>query len=172
MRTKMSKEDFIKETEKRIAARKQLVEFYENVYLPMLCLKFNGKVYNIRFIKALREEAAKVSDLIYISEMKNNNTIELSIRIDRWNYTDTETLYVKCCLNEEGRMDYDASVNDVMGKTWFANFNEYTEEYQTAIDRYDEFMAVADALDSAIRVYNDLPYPFRGNVNKGYLYIH
>lgn len=171
MRTNLTKEEFIAKTEKRIEARKMIIEFYENVYLPMMCLKFNGKVYNIRFIKALREEAAKISELFYISEMKWGQEIEISLRTDKWNYNDTETLYVKCALNGEGRIDYEATVNNKEGKLWLDNFNNYTDTYKDVLEKYDEFMKVADELESAAEKYNKLPYAFRCNIDKNWLYI-
>ena len=58
MRTKSTKAEFVNETKERIAMRETLCDFYYNTYLPTL-KKFNGKVYNIRFIKALRESQFK-----------------------------------------------------------------------------------------------------------------
>ena len=65
MRTKKNKEQFIEEMKKRINLREQLNSFYNDIYLPTL-KKFDGKVYNIRFIKALREQAVKLNNLIYV----------------------------------------------------------------------------------------------------------
>ena len=68
MRENMKKEQFIAKCEKRIEVRNIIMDFYLHVYLPTL-LKFNGKVYNIRFIKALREKAKEIpnwGELAYI----------------------------------------------------------------------------------------------------------
>ena len=59
IRTNKTKEEFIKEMEQRINIRKTLMDFVDNVYFPMMATKFDGKVYNARFINALNEEAKK-----------------------------------------------------------------------------------------------------------------
>ena len=58
-RTRKSREEFVKEMNTRIAARNIIMEFVENVYFPLMATKFDGKVYNARFINALNDEAKK-----------------------------------------------------------------------------------------------------------------
>lgn len=170
IRTIKTKEEFTKEMNERISIRKNLLVFYNDIYLPTL-KEFDGKVYNIRFIKALR---AKVENNkhIYISERKPNGEIEIQQRRGDFNYTDYESLFVKCITNNEGRIDYNATLEDKLHNIWFKNFKEYIEEYQNAIDNYDAYMEQANELASAINAYNDLPHPFRQNVDKIWLNIY
>ena len=60
IRTNKTNEEFVKEMEHRINIRKTIMDFVDNVYFPMMATKFDGKVYNARFINALNEEAKKL----------------------------------------------------------------------------------------------------------------
>lgn len=171
MRTKKNKEQFIEEMKKRINLREQLNSFYNDIYIPTL-QKFDGKVYNIRFIKALREQAQKLNNLMLIKELDNKNAIEIQIRYNQYNYNDYEALWAKLVLTKEGRISYELSINDELGKKWIANFNEYQNEYQRAIDNYDQYMAIADQLEKALNVYNNLPHTFRNNLNTQWMVIY
>ena len=170
IRTIKTKEEFVKEIQERISISKNLLDVYNNIYLPTL-KEFDGKVYNIRFIKALR---AKVENnkRIYISERKYDDMIEIRQRISEFNYTDYENLCVKCLTNEEGRIDYNATLEDKYHNIWLKNFKEYFEEYQNAIDNYDAYMEQAHQLADAINDYNNLPSPFRQNIEKFTLNIY
>ena len=170
MRTKSTKEEFINETNERIAMRETLCDFYYNTYLPTL-KKFNGKVYNVRFIKALRESVSE-NKLFSISERKYNEGIEIRLRRHDWNYTDYETLYVKCNLNNEGRIDYEGTINDEINNAWISNFKEYTNEYRQSIERYDEYMKVAEKLEKVLDEYNKLPHTFRNNLETSWMRIY
>lgn len=162
--THKTKEEFINEMNERISIRKNLLVFYNDIYLPTL-KEFDGKVYNIRFIKALRAKVEN-SKRTYISERKYDGMIEIEQRRGDYNYTDYENLCVKCITNNEGRIDYNATLEDKLHNIWLKNFKEYIEEYQNAIDNYDTYIEQANELASAINAYNDLPYPFRQNVEK------
>jgi hypothetical protein len=168
--THKTKEEFINEMNERISIRKNLLDVYNNIYLPTL-KKFDGKVYNIRFIKALRKKVEN-NKRIYISEKKYDGAIEIEQRRTDFNYTDCERLCVKCITNNEGRIDDNATLEDELHNKWLENFKEYIEEYQNAIDNYDACMEQANELANAINAYNDLPYPFRQNVNKSWLSIY
>lgn len=171
IRTIKTKEEFVKEIQERISISKNLLDVYNNIYLPTL-KEFDGKVYNIRFIKALR---AKVENnkRIYISERDEyDDMIEIRQRISDFNYTDYENLCVKCLTNEENRIDYNATLEDKYHNIWLKNFKEYFEEYQNVIDNYDAYMEQANQLANAINDYNNLPSPFRQNVEKTWLNIY
>ena len=170
IRTIKTKDEFVKEIQERISISKNLLDVYNNIYLPTL-KEFDGKVYNIRFIKALR---AKVENnkRIYISERKYDDMIEIRQRISDFNYTDYENLCVKCLTNEENRIDYNATLKDKYHNIWLKNFKEYFEEYQNVIDNYDAYMEQANQLADAINAYNNLPSPFRQNVEKTWLNIY
>lgn len=170
IRTNKTKAEFINETTERISIRKNLLDFYNNIYLPTL-KEFDGKVYNIRFIKALRAKAED-NKRIYISEKKYDDMIEIQQRRADFNYSDYENLCVKCIVNEEGRIDYNATLEDKLHNNWLDSFKEYMEEYQNAIDNYDAYMEQANELANAINAYNNLPYSFRNNIDRNALYIY
>lgn len=170
IRTIKTKDEFVKEMNERISISKNLLDVYNNIYLPTL-KEFDGKVYNIRFIKALR---AKVENNkhIYISERKYDDMIEIRQRTSDFNYTDYENLCVRCLTNEENRIDYNATLEDKCHNIWLKNFKEYFEEYQNVIDNYDAYMEQANQLAKTINVYNNLPSPFRQNIEKFTLNIY
>ena len=170
IRTIKTKDEFVKEMNERISISKNLLDVYNNIYLPTL-KEFDGKVYNIRFIKALR---AKVENnkRIYISERKYDDMIEIRQRTSDFNYTDYEKLCVKCLTNEEGRIDYNATLEDKYHNIWLKNFKDYFEEYQNAIDNYNAYMEQASQLAKTINDYNNLPSPFRQNIEKFTLNIY
>ena len=118
-REKMTQGEFVKDIEKRIAIRREILEFVENVYFPMMALKFNGKVYNKRFINALNEEGKKMNEYLYVREREYDH-IEISVRVNPYNYTDCETIYVKCNLTNDGRIDYDSTIIDNVDPYIFA----------------------------------------------------
>ena len=170
IRTIKTKDEFVKEIQERISISKNLLDVYNNIYHPTL-KEFDGKVYNIRFIKALR---AKVENnkRIYISERKYDDMIEIRQRMSDFNYTDYENLCVKCLTNEEGRIDYNATLEDKYHNIWLKNFKDYIEEYQNVIDNYDAYMEQVNQLAKTINDYNNLPSPFRQNIEKFTLNIY
>ena len=170
MQTRKSKSEFISEMNKRIGKRNELLEFYNNVFLPTL-KKFDGKVYNIRLIKALREQITDNS-LWWITERSNSGEIEIRLRMGSFNYNDYESLWVKCLLNEDYRIDYEKSVGDYYAKSWMENFKKGIDEYQDTIDNYDKYMEIADKLESALKEYNKMPHKFRGHLDTDYMHIY
>ena len=52
------------------------------------------------------------------------------------------------------------------------NLKDYIEEYQNAIDNYDAYMEQVNQLAKTINDYNNLPTPFRQNIDKWTLKIH
>lgn len=172
IRTKKSKEEFINEMNKRIEIRNTIMEFVENVYFPMMATKFDGKVYNARFINALNEEAKKINELMYVKRGYSMDEIEIQLRLDKWNYNDYESILLKLKTNAEGRIDYEATVNDEMGKKWIESFKSYIDEYQKAIDNYDEYMKVFVELNDALNKYNNLPHSFRGHLETSWMRIY
>lgn len=169
MRTRKTKDEFVAEMRKRIEIRNMLNEFYINVYLPMMCTKFDGKVYNKRFLNALNTEAKKIHEWLYVAEKYGEIVFEL--RLSNCNYNDYESFMCKCVC-KEGRISYDATINDAMNTAWVENFNKYTEEIQSAIDNYDEYLKIADELEEAVKKYNELPSRFRGNIDIDYMRIY
>lgn len=170
MREKSTKKEFIAHCEKRIAMCNELKKFYDEAFLPTL-KKFDGKVYNIRFIKALREEAQKINELLYVKEL-SGDTIEVEIMSRKFAYTDKETLYIHFPLTDEGRMSYDLVVNHPTHISWLACNDINIKEYQHSIENYDEYKAMADELEAIVEKYNNLPFPFRRNMSTDYLRIY
>ena len=172
VRTNKTKEEFVKEMQQRIEIRKTIMEFVDNVYFPMMATKFDGKVYNARFLNALNEEAKKISKRMYVKKGYSADEIEIWLYLSDCNYTDYESILLKCKTNAEGRIDYDATINDKLCQTWIANFKSYMEEYQKAIDNYDDYMKVFVELVNALDNYDKLPYTFRGHLDKTWLMIN
>lgn len=160
MRLNLTKEAYIAKTENQITRREELVKFYKEVYLPTL-KKFDGKVYNKRFITALRNEA---TELMYIRE-KENDSIVVELRSSKYAYNDYESLYCMIKLNDEGRIDYEASVNDVIGRKWIVNHEDYTEELRNSILHYDEYIEICDKLRAAIDNYKNVPHNLRETIH-------
>ena len=172
IRTRKTKEEFIKEMQKRIKIRKTIMDFVDNVYFPMMATKFDGKVYNARFLNTLNEEAKKINHLMYAKKAYSNDEIEILMRLNDWNYNDYESILLKCKTNAEGRIDYDATINDHYTKAWIESFKSYMDEYQKAIDNYDEYMKVFVELNESLEKYNKLPHSFRGHLDTSWMHIY
>ena len=172
MITNNTKENFIKNMNDRIELRNIILDFYNNVFLPMLCLKFNGKVYNKRLINELNKEAQKIAPTLFVKEYYSYGEITICMRKEHFPYNDYESLLIKIVTNDEGRIDYDASIQDTYAVAWLNLFKVGIDNYQTTIDNYDKYMKVADQFEYALYAYNKLPYTFRQNINKDYLRIY
>lgn len=160
MRTHKTKENFIARLEKEIVAINELLNFYKNVYLPTL-QKFNGKVYNKRFINALNEQ--KTNDLINIKD-KHNDEIIISIYLEKHNYHDCKQMYCMLLVNNEYRIDYNATINDKIGNIWIENLSREINEIQYVIENYDNLMRVVEDCQKVINEYSELPYQLRNNI--------
>ena len=171
IRTNKTKEEFIKEMNQRIEIRKTIMNFVDNVYFPMMATKFDGKVYNARFLNALNEEAKKIDERMYVERAYSSGEIEIKLRLSQWNYNDYESILVKCKTNE-GRINYTATINDQQLMDWLESFKSYIEEYQKCIDNYDEYMKVFVELGDALEKYNKLPHSFRGHLDKTLMTIY
>lgn len=160
MRIELTKEAYIAKAENQIARREALVKFYNEAYLPTL-KKFDGKVYNKRLITALRNEA---TELMYIRE-KENDSIVVELRSSKYAYNDYESIHCMIKLNDGGRIDYEATVNDVIGKKWIENHKTYTEELRNSILHYDKYIEVCDKLRAAIENYKNVPHSLRETIH-------
>jgi hypothetical protein len=172
IRTRKTKEEFIKEMKQRIEIRNTIMAFVENVYFPMICTKFDGKVYNARFINALNDEAKKINEFMYVKRGYSMDEIEIQLRLDRYNYTDYECILLKLKTNAEGRIDYEATANDKLNIAWIESFKGGNAEYQKSIDNYDEYLKVFAELNAVLNKYNNLPYSFRGNMDTSWMKIY
>ena len=173
IRTKKTKEEFISEMKQRIEIRKTIMEFVENVYFPMIATKFSGKVYNVRFLNALNDEAKKIDERMYVKRGYNiNDEIQICFQLSRYNYTDYEAILLKLKTNAEGRIDYEATANDKLNIAWIESFKGGIAEYQNSIDNYDEYMKVFVELNEVLEKYNSLPYSFRGHLDTSWMHIY
>ena len=159
MRTDLTKEQFISRMKKENTHRNDLLEFRNRIFLPIL-QKFDGKVYNIRFIKALRD--ANEDELIYVHELENDHIV-VEKRFERHTYNDCEQLYLKVLL-KDGRIDAAASVVDDMGKKWVENFRRDTDELLLICEDYDFYMSKCEALQKAINEFAEINFKFRNNI--------
>ena len=166
-----TKDEFSAEMDERIAIRGKLLGFYEGTYIKVL-EKFDGKVLNARFLKALREEASSQSQMLSVSEMHADGSFAISMRRDRWNYNDCESLYVKCVTGDDGRIDASASLEDRTAKAWLSGFKDYIGDYRRSKEQYEEFMKVGKAMVDAVNAWNALPGPFRNEFDKRYMSIY
>ena len=149
---------------------RQLKDFFYNVYLPTL-KKFDGKVYNIRFIKALREQLP--NNLWYVKELDTfYKTIEIQFRANRWSYTDYESLQMKCITTNEGRLSYEETFKHENTLRLLDNFITYTKEYQESIDKWDECEETYNQLNDLINKWKELPTELRYNVDTTYFKIY
>ena len=172
IRVNKSKEEFISEMKQRIEIRKTIMEFVENVYFPMIATKFDGKVYNVRFLNALNDEAKKIDERMYVKRGYSYDEIEIQFRLSRYNYTDYEAILLKLKTNAEGRIDYEATANDKLNIAWIESFKGGIADYQNCIDNYDEYMKVFVELNEVLEKYNSLPHPFRGHLDKSWMHIY
>lgn len=158
MRTNQNQNKFVADVLSKIERRQSLYEYYNDVFLPTL-KKFDGKVYNIRFIKALRENA---SELMYVRELENDHIV-VECRKSKFSYTDYESIYIMVKL-KGGRIDHELSITDELGKKWVENFLSYTEDLRMCVTNYDEYIKVAEKVRDAIEEYAKLPLQFRENI--------
>lgn len=171
MITNKTKEKFIKDMKDRIELRNIILDFYNNVFLPMLCLKFNGKVYNNRLINELNKEAQKIAPTLYVKEEYSYGEIRICMRKEHFPYNDYESLLIIIVTNDEGKIDYDASIQDTYAVALLKSFKHGIDVLQTTIDNYDKYVKVVEQLENALNEYNNLPSTFRQNINKDYLRI-
>ena len=160
MRTHKTKETFVQRAEKEIIAINELLSFYENVYLPTL-QKFDGKVYNKRFINALKEQCN--NELMFIRD-KERDEVVIELRFEKHNYNDTKHMYCKLLVNSEYRIDYNATINDNIGNKWIGNLINEINELNDVIANYDNYLAIANECQKQIDKVAELPYQIRQNI--------
>lgn len=161
VRTNKTKEEFIKDIETRLAKRQELKDFYADVYLPLV-KKFNGKVLNARFFKALK--SAMTNELMSIHFEKGYD--EGEIYLYKMNYTKYESIWVKLITNDDNRIDYDATLNNEMQKKWLDSFDKDNFGFMDAIKNYDLYIEQTEKLKKEIEKFNDIPFIFRRNVDE------
>lgn len=167
IRIKMSKQEFILRMQAEARLRTAIVQFINEVFLPTL-KKFDGKVYNKRFITAL--ESAEFPYEVRVQENYDKSQLIFSIKHVGNDYNDVEMLYHYVKRNGENRIDYAATIADEMSQKWLEGFKNDTEERLRMVANhncYEDFCQTAQAVEDAIQAYASLPYPFRGRVIDG-----
>ena len=155
------KEVFVSYTQGQIERREELLKFYNKVFLPTL-KNFDGKVYNKRFINALREQSC--NERLLVNELENDH-VRVDLRREKFTYTDYESIYFMVKLTDK-RIDYKASTEDSLGRNWILNFQRYTDELRAAIHSYDEYMEIVKKVNDAVHEYQKIPYAFRKKKKK------
>lgn len=163
MRTRQTKEEFVTNARKYIKMYEDLQSFYKKVYMPTL-KEFDGKVYNVRFIKALRAKSAEVNELIYVNE-RDCDSIEIGVMAAKYAYTDKVSMWVKCPLTYDFRLSVELTENDKTHHAWIANTNESIKDYKDSIKNYNKYMALGEKLEKTIGKWNALPFAFRHSVD-------
>ena len=153
------KSAFVAQVQREIEVSENLIKWYEEKFLPTL-KKFDGKIYNKRFITALNDQK---EDLMFIHPLEYDHIIIEGYH-QKMNYVNKESLYAMVKLNDEGRIDYEASTNDDMGKSWIESFHKNTHDLRDSIEKYDEYLEVAKDLANKIKEYTKLNYRFRRNI--------
>ena len=154
------KSAFVAQVKREIEVSENLIKWYEEKFLPTL-KKFDGKVYNKRFLTALDSEK---EDLMWIRPLKYNHIIIEGYH-EKGNYVDRESLYAMVKLNDEGRIDYEASINDDMGKSWIENFHKNIHDLRDSIEKYEEYLQVAKELQEKLKEWGEVNYRFRQSVS-------
>ena len=160
MRLHKDKEQFFSRLKKEIFVINELLEFHKNVYLPTV-EKFNGKVYNKRFINALKEQCN--NELMLIRD-RERDEIVIELRFEKHNYTDCKRMYCKLLLNSDYRIDYNATINDDLGNKWIGNLSTEIEDLQSVMNNFDNYLQVANECQEVISKFAELPYQFRNNI--------
>ena len=143
MRTHKTKEEYIAELKGKIARRNEILKAYEEEFKPLLD-KFNGKVYNARFINELRKQLQERNKLFNVlNERQSGQNIEFNIilRNDNYNYNDYEALYIGIVAPyTDGNQRIDTSKVHEYAKPWYNNFMDGIEELKGVVKNYDKYM--------------------------------
>lgn len=154
---KRNKAEFVAWIADRLDRRQKLLDFRQKVFLPTL-KKFDGKVYNVRFLNAIREQVT--DKRICIREEVGR--IDVQFRKELYSYCDYECISLRIEL-EGKRISYEKSLADHTGKRWIESFNEVSRQAEDAVENYDEYLAKAEEINKLINEYGKIPYEFRNN---------
>lgn len=171
MRTNKTKDEFINDIKVRIKTRKDILNIYENLFLPLL-KKFDGKVFNKRFRLQFAEllEANNIENvLLRDRNLSFTNGYVLDKQNYKFNYSDVESLYFQFVLSD-GRIDFDATISNEENIRELKHFKNGLTSYENCINNYDKYMEIAKETEEKIKEFNDMHYLFRQNVKINSLY--
>lgn len=168
--TYLNKEKFIERQKALIATRNLMIQFYNEVYLPLLD-KYNGKVINARFKNELQGDGQFKGRKFFITWEDKNYSIQKEIVINMYNhdfttssnYKDYEYLYCGLVLNE-GRLDKEKTLGHNFPQSWLENFKKETEGIEVNIKNYDKDMKFAEEFAEMCKKFNNLSSNFRRNL--------
>jgi hypothetical protein len=172
MRTNKTKEEFINDLQTRIETRKDVLNIYENLFLPLL-KKFDGKVFNKRF-KTQFAELLKANNIenVLLRDMNlsfTNCRYTLDKQNYKFNYSDVESLYFQFVLSD-GRIDFEATISNEENTRNLNQFKNSITSYERCINNYDKYMEIAKETEEKINEFNNMHYLFRQNVKINSLY--
>lgn len=160
MRTNKSKEEFISYLQSKIERREELVKFYHDVFLPTL-KKFDGKVYNKRFITALQNCC---NSRMIVRDMEYQR-IDIQYRKEEFSYTEYETMGIRVHLDDK-RMSYEETINlnNMRGYNLIESFEKTTNEMRDSIANYETYLEISKETQAAIDNFAKIPFEFRQNI--------
>ena len=169
MKTRLSKEEFVELIQTRILYRSELIDFVRKEFVDMLH-KFNGKVYNKRFVNAFQ-------GLPQYGHIQVSQTGVDEIEIGVYNpgtYRPLEWIHIEVPINGDGRIVADnwEFVGDLItygdcknpNSNRLRNYQKYSERLAKAIETYDEDIKLLKALEQMIDKANHLPGCTRDNI--------
>lgn len=175
MQQRVPKDIYVDQLTKKVQKREQLRRYYTKNYLPIL-RKFDGKVYNARFVNAINEDMERHDALLHITDMTDNDDktrrLWMYVCESATNYNRAASIMLRVVCNAEGRIDAKASEEYADMQKELKGFDEGTTEILTTIYNYDEYMKITDDMMAAIEKYNNLPYHFIQNLDTYYIHIH
>lgn len=177
MREKQNKETFIARLNKDIEVRKELHKFYLNHFMPNVKI-FDGKVFNKRFDNALclfmpnNHTSIKYDKKYELIKDGSIDYYEAEIRMYHSQYCGYyASLYVRIIVNEDGRIDYERTLNDDRSKHWLNGFLDEIKEHKDAVKNYDKYLKRAEKLEEEIKKFSDeVPYTLRDNLIFSFAY--
>jgi hypothetical protein len=157
-----TKEQYLSEVSTIITNRNDLTKFRKEVIEPAI-VKFNGKVLNARFTKAISSDEKSI-----YSKITSTNEHAVCISVTKYAQPKEEIMWLEIQLNNGGRIVGETE----MSKKWSDGFDNTTSAYLSLNDNYDKYMETVVELKNAIEKFNDLPSVFRANIYRNAFTIH
>lgn len=166
---------FITRVKDEINTRELLREVFNKTFQDVLN-KFNGKVYNRRFDKALEDGLKSIDGRLFVtSEQKGGDSysnfsscnrveVRISCLYNAGNYSDRAEFWTVVILDGDGRINAENSRKEKYTISWADNFDKTTEEMRQAVKNYDKYIKVAQKISDAIDEFKELPFRFRQNI--------
>ena len=171
--TKITREQFKKFVEKQNDCQEELLQAYAKVFVPLL-KKWDGKVYNQRFLNAVEQEIKKQgygnNGEIRVKEVYrrcNNVTIYL---------TQIPLIYNTCIFvavnlvtrytDGNNRISEADTLSNEQTKAWLQGAFKSIQQGNDVVKNWDKYMGIANRLQEAVKAYNALPGCFTTHVER------